>query len=80
MDSLYKPQGVEERWQQTWEEEGLYAADPDHLIVRPGIAERERWAAHVTGYGGLVFSSDRLADLDERGLALTREALAYSET
>jgi valyl-tRNA synthetase len=29
MDPLYKPQGVEARWQQTWEEEGLYAADPD---------------------------------------------------
>jgi len=29
MDPLYKPQGVENRWQQTWEEEGLYAADPD---------------------------------------------------
>jgi valyl-tRNA synthetase len=29
MDTLYKPQGVEQRWQQIWEEEGLYAADPD---------------------------------------------------
>jgi valyl-tRNA synthetase len=29
MDSLYKPQGVEPRWQQTWEVEGLYAAEPD---------------------------------------------------
>jgi valyl-tRNA synthetase len=29
MDPLYRPQGVEERWQQTWEEEGLYGADPD---------------------------------------------------
>ena len=29
MDPLYKPQGVEERWQRTWEEEGLYAAEPD---------------------------------------------------
>ena len=29
MDPLYKPQGVEARWQQAWEEEGLYAADPD---------------------------------------------------
>ena len=29
MDPLYKPQGVEQRWQQIWEEEGLYAADPD---------------------------------------------------
>jgi valyl-tRNA synthetase len=29
MDSLYRPQGVEERWQRTWEEEGLYNADVD---------------------------------------------------
>jgi valyl-tRNA synthetase len=29
MDTLYKPQGVEARWQQTWEEEGLYGAEPD---------------------------------------------------
>ena len=29
MDPLYRPQGVEERWQQTWEAEGLYEADPD---------------------------------------------------
>src|SRR5881227_325429 len=29
MESLYRPEGVEERWQQTWEEEGHYNADPD---------------------------------------------------
>jgi valyl-tRNA synthetase len=29
MDTLYEPAGVEERWQQTWEQEGLYNADPD---------------------------------------------------
>ncbi len=29
MDSLYNPKGVEERWQQTWEAEGLYNAEPD---------------------------------------------------
>jgi valyl-tRNA synthetase len=29
METLYTPQGVEERWQQIWEEEGLYWADPD---------------------------------------------------
>src|SRR5438874_1422336 len=29
MDPLYEPHGVEERWQRTWEQEGLYAADPD---------------------------------------------------
>jgi valyl-tRNA synthetase len=26
MDPLYRPEGVEARWQKTWEEEGLYAA------------------------------------------------------
>ena len=28
MEPLYKPEGVEERWQRTWEEEGLYNAEP----------------------------------------------------
>ena len=26
MEPLYKPEGVEERWQETWETEGLYEA------------------------------------------------------
>ena len=29
MEPRYDPHGVEERWQQTWEEEGLYNAEPD---------------------------------------------------
>jgi valyl-tRNA synthetase len=29
METLYNPKGVEERWQQTWEEEGHYRAEPD---------------------------------------------------
>jgi valyl-tRNA synthetase len=29
MQPRYEPHGVEERWQQTWESEGLYNADPD---------------------------------------------------
>jgi valyl-tRNA synthetase len=29
MEPRYDPHGVEERWQQTWEAEGLYNADPD---------------------------------------------------
>jgi valyl-tRNA synthetase len=28
MESLYNPKGVEERWQRTWEDEGLYGAEP----------------------------------------------------
>jgi valyl-tRNA synthetase len=36
MDPLYRPQGVEERWQRAWEEEGLYnaeASDPRPAFV-----------------------------------------------
>ncbi len=29
MEPLYRPDGVEERWQRTWEAEGLYGASPD---------------------------------------------------
>ncbi len=29
MEPLYRPEGVEERWQRIWEEEGLYNAEPD---------------------------------------------------
>src|SRR5437879_3348654 len=29
LEPLYKPQGVEERWQQTWELEPLYHAEPE---------------------------------------------------
>jgi len=29
MQTRYEPHGVEERWQRTWEDEGLYNADPD---------------------------------------------------
>jgi valyl-tRNA synthetase len=28
MEPLYQPQGIEERWQRTWEDEGLYDAEP----------------------------------------------------
>jgi valyl-tRNA synthetase len=36
MDPLYRPQGVESRWQETWEAEGLYqaeASDPRETFV-----------------------------------------------
>jgi valyl-tRNA synthetase len=29
MEPRYDPHGVEQRWQETWEAEGLYSADPD---------------------------------------------------
>ena len=51
MEPLYRPEGVEERWQRAWEEEGLYRAgagarrDESLLHLRPA-AERDRRAAH----------------------------------
>jgi valyl-tRNA synthetase len=36
MEPLYSPHGVEERWQTTWEEEGLYNAEADD--PRPSFA------------------------------------------
>jgi valyl-tRNA synthetase len=38
MEPLYRPEGVEERWQRAWEEEGLYNADPDPSRERFVIA------------------------------------------
>lgn len=40
MEPLYKPEGVEERWQRAWEEEGLYSAEADdprpaYVIAHP---------------------------------------------
>ena len=39
MDPLYTPEGVEARWQQAWEEEGHYQAEPD--------AERETFVIAI---------------------------------
>lgn len=58
-----------------WMNGCLWVNDPDCLVVRPGIAGREEWASYLEGYGGVAFSSDRLAALDERGLELTRRVL-----
>ncbi len=54
--------------------------DPDCLIVRPGIEEREQWAAFLASCGGLRGASDPLAALDAWGLATTRRLLRPSAT
>jgi alpha-galactosidase len=53
----------------------FWVNDPDCLIARPAVAQRERWAATVERYGGLRASSDRIADLDGWGLRTTRRLL-----
>ena len=54
----------------------FWVNDPDCLIARPAVAERERWAHTVERFGGLRASSDRIADLDGWGLDTTRRLLA----
>ena len=59
-----------------WMNGRLWVNDPDCLVARAEVKDREAWAAHLEGCGGLRFSSDRLAALDDRGLELTRRFLA----
>ena len=63
-----------------WMNGRLWVNDPDHLVARPEIKDREAWAAHLEGYGGQAFSSDRLSILDRRGLELTRRFLGASRS
>ena len=55
-----------------WQQGRLWVNDSDCLVARPGLARREAWAAVIEEYGGLRSSSDRIADLDDWGLATTR--------
>jgi alpha-galactosidase len=59
-----------------WQHGRFWVNDPDCLIARPAVERRERWARTVERYGGLRASSDRIADLDDWGLATTRRLLA----
>lgn len=61
-----------------WMHGRLWVNDPDCLIVRPGIARRKAWAAHVAAAGGLVLVGDPLEALDGEGLALVRAGLRPS--
>jgi alpha-galactosidase len=63
-----------------WMHGRLWANDPDCLVVRPSVPGRDAWASHVDACQGVVFSSDRLGDLDERGLELTHRVLRPSST
>ena len=59
----------------SWMNGRLWVNDPDHLVARPEIREREAWASYLETYSGVAFSSDRLNALDELGLELTRRVL-----
>lgn len=59
-----------------WQNRTLWWADPDCLIARSEMPEREAWAAWVTSVAGLRSISDDLGELDEAGLALIRGYLS----
>jgi alpha-galactosidase len=54
----------------------FWVNDPDCIVARPAIERRAEWAEVVARYGGLRAFSDRVADLDEWGLATTRRLLS----
>jgi alpha-galactosidase len=56
----------------------FWVNDPDCVIARPSFDNRAEWAKHIRQCGGLRGSSDRIADLDEWGLSITRELLSKS--
>jgi alpha-galactosidase len=58
-----------------WQHGRFWVNDADCLVARPAVERREEWAAHVERYSGLRASSDRLAELDDWGLATTRRLL-----
>ena len=59
-----------------WQQGRFWVNDSDCLVARPSYAQREVWAATVERFGGLRSSSDRLAELDEWGLATTSAVLS----
>ncbi|CUR60474.1 putative Glycoside hydrolase clan GH-D [metagenome] len=59
-----------------WQHGRFWMNDPDCLVARPSYALREQWAEACSTYGGARTVSDRIADLDDWGLATTRRLLA----
>jgi alpha-galactosidase len=59
-----------------WQQGRLWANDPDCVVARPSYSQRERWADAAGQLGGLRSFSDRVAELDDWGLATVSTMLA----
>jgi alpha-galactosidase len=59
----------------TWQHGRFWANDPDCILVRDEVEDREGWARYLAAAGGLAVSGDPLRSLDGRGLELTRALL-----
>ncbi|MBZ6371555.1 MAG: alpha-galactosidase [Microbacterium hominis] len=58
-----------------WQHGRFWINDPDCLVARPLFALREEWADVVLAAPGLRGFSDRISELDDRGLELVRQLL-----
>ena len=58
-----------------WMQGRLWVNDADCIVARPSYRLRERWAAEAGRFGGLPSFSDRIADLDDWGLATVQRLL-----
>jgi alpha-galactosidase len=64
----------------SWMNGRLWVNDPDHVVARKQLKDRDEWAAYIETYGGVTFSGDRLAALDPHGMELTRRVMARSRS
>jgi alpha-galactosidase len=62
------------RWR-AWQQGRFWINDADCLVAGAHVERREDWADVVERYSGLRSSSDRLRELDEWGLEMTRRLL-----
>jgi alpha-galactosidase len=58
-----------------WQHGRWWINDPDCVLVRPQVEDRDVWAGYLDACGGLMVSGDPLDALDETGLAWTRRLL-----
>lgn len=59
----------------SWQHGRFWTNDPDCILVRPEVEDRDGWARYLAASGGLAVSGDPLHALDAHGLALTRALL-----
>ncbi len=59
-----------------WMQGRFWVNDPDCLVARPSYRLRERWTTEAGRFGGLRSFSDRVAELDDWGLATVGRVLA----
>ena len=63
-----------------WQQGRLWVNDPDCVVARPSYSQRDRWSEAARTLGGLRSFSDRVEELDARGLETVRTLLADGGT